>query len=348
MAEFAAQPLGHDDQSFGNRVLKAVGEQARASLGSIPSFMLPYLAADTAADAECEDDGTVHVRLALPLPASPGVLRTRSASPRPDSYEAPNSPGSVDSLGEAAVAAPSAAFILTAPSLSTASVGAPSPVAPSAASSSEDTGALTSAARTPATRPPLTAFAAQLASASQGAAERLADRFVEQLQHHCLDEAQMGLATSIWELQWPSGSRTFINAAARFFASRVERIGFEQVEWWNGKEWRGSQGRFHLLHDNVYEKYYMRLRVRWLDRLPPELGDSGFGGGRRDDIDRHVPLAEQVRRTLEVQRELLEGALQAQATADAARASAAAHRELEGGRGCRRAARAATSGGPAG
>lgn len=35
--------------------------------------------------------------------------------------------------------------------------------------------------------------------------------------------------------------------------------------------------RYHLLHDPVYEKYHMKIRVRWLDKLHPRC-QSNHGG----------------------------------------------------------------------
>merc|ERR1712232_938520 len=114
-------------------------------------------------------------------------------------------------------------------------------------------------------------FADQLATATLKAPDRLAERFSEQLQQCCLEEAGLGLNTFTWDLPLPSARRSFMNQVAREFVSRVEALGFERVEWWSGREWRQSQGRFSILHDHVYDRYLMRLRVQWLDRPTPEM-----------------------------------------------------------------------------
>jgi len=150
------------------------------------------------------------------------------------------------------------------------------------------------------------AFAAQLAMASQRAPQRLAERFSEQLQQLCLDEAAMGQINFTWDLKLPSGKRSFLEAVAREFVYRVEALGFEKVEWWTGREWRKSQGRFHILHDNVYNKYHMRLRVRWTDRLTPEeyVHEENTAAPHSQS-----QILEQLQQTLEMQRQMLEDAL---------------------------------------
>jgi len=150
------------------------------------------------------------------------------------------------------------------------------------------------------------AFAAQLAMASQRAPQRLAERFSEQLQQLCLDEAAMGQINFTWDLKLPSGKRSFLEAVAREFVYRVEALGFEKVEWWTGREWRKSQGRFHILHDNVYNKYHMRLRVRWTDRLTPEdyVHEENTAAPQNQS-----QILEQLQQTLEMQRQMLEEAL---------------------------------------
>merc|ERR1712129_326660 len=90
-----------------------------------------------------------------------------------------------------------------------------------------------------------------------------------QLQQYCLEEAGMGLSNCSWDVPLP-GQRPFINLLAREFVCRVERLGFSKLEWWSGRDWREAQGRFHILHDTVYDKYHMRLKVAWLDQPPLE------------------------------------------------------------------------------
>ncbi|CAE6923849.1 unnamed protein product [Symbiodinium natans] len=157
--------------------------------------------------------------------------------------------------------------------------------------------------------PPLTAFAEQLASATQRAPQRLAERLTEQLQQSCLEEAAMGQSSFTWDIQLPSNSRTFMHQVARAFASRVEALGFEQVEWWNGREWSKHSRQYHIVHDPVYEKYHMKIRVRWLERLPQEdaaprrqlTPQLGFAAPSAEQA-----VVEQVSNWLEMQRQMLE------------------------------------------
>lgn len=124
----------------------------------------------------------------------------------------------------------------------------------------------------------------------------------------------MGLSTCTWDVPLP-GQRSFINLLAREIVSRVERLGFSKLEWWSGRDWREAQGRFHILHDTVYDKYHMRLKAEWLDQLPPEERtvpqfDSGLVRQTSSRSERDGPsMLEQIEQTLERQRQLLEEAL---------------------------------------
>eukprot|EP00927_Polykrikos_kofoidii_P043306 TRINITY_DN37364_c0_g1_i1.p1 TRINITY_DN37364_c0_g1~~TRINITY_DN37364_c0_g1_i1.p1 ORF type:complete len:455 (-),score=76.33 TRINITY_DN37364_c0_g1_i1:71-1435(-) len=169
-------------------------------------------------------------------------------------------------------------------------------------------------------RKPLSAFAQQLAVTSLKAPERLAERFAEQLQQSCFDEAGMGQTSTTWDVSLPNGTRSFINQVAREFAARVEAFGFEQVEWWNGREWRRAQGKFHVVHDAVYEKYYMRLKVSWLDRLPVDNATPlNHNFSKQQSVGtQNMSLIEQVDYTLGMQKHMLEAALANQMGAVAA------------------------------
>jgi len=183
--------------------------------------------------------------------------------------------------------------------------------------------------------PCVSGFAAQLSQASQRAPQRLAERFSEQLQQLCLDEAAMGQMSFTWDLKLPSSRRSFLEAVAREFVSRVEALGFEKVEWWTGKEWRKSQGRFHILHDNVYGQYHMRLRVKWTDRLAPEecvtevAPQESAAEEKTATPMSQYQILEQIQQTLEMQRQMLEVALayNAQNSSRAASAEVSASQE---------------------
>lgn len=173
-------------------------------------------------------------------------------------------------------------------------------------------------------------FAEQLAAATQQAPQRLAERLLEQLQQSCLEEASMGQTGSIWDTPMPAGSREFMQQVARAFVARAEALGFEQVEWWNGKHWRQSAGRYHILHDTVYDKYHMRIRVSWLARLPQEAvveprqprrtHQRSFSLGQ----DQSPNLLDQMQLWLELQRQILEQQLQSKQQQQAPASEAAA------------------------
>lgn len=122
----------------------------------------------------------------------------------------------------------------------------------------------------------------------------------------------MGLSSFTWDIPLP-GKRPFINFLAREFASRVETLGFEKLEWWNGRDWREAQGRFHILHDTVYDKYHMCLKVAWLGQPPAE--EKGLMRARLNSSDftnlerQSSSMLEQIEQTLERQRQFLDQAL---------------------------------------
>jgi len=163
------------------------------------------------------------------------------------------------------------------------------------------------------TRPFGTAtFAEQLAAATQGAPQKLAERLADQLKDFCIEEAGMGLNSCTWDVPIPSNKRSFVNQVAREFALQVETFGFVRIDWWNGREWKQSQGRYHILHDTVYDKYHMRLRVRWPERLPTDEYATHFQHhDQQNSLISEAPgaLLEQIQQTLDLQRQMLEAAI---------------------------------------
>lgn len=155
-----------------------------------------------------------------------------------------------------------------------------------------------------------TDFAEQLAQAVQKAPEKQAERLVDQLQHHCLEEAHLGQTEFTWDCPLPHippsdrlrDRKTFMHQVAAHFVKRVEELGFEEVRWHNGKDWKKSEGKFHILHDTVYDKHHMRVRVTWLNRTAePVPQPAAPQGPSRND------LLEQVHNFLEAQKALLQG-----------------------------------------
>eukprot|EP00933_Yihiella_yeosuensis_P071919 TRINITY_DN80168_c0_g1_i1.p1 TRINITY_DN80168_c0_g1~~TRINITY_DN80168_c0_g1_i1.p1 ORF type:complete len:442 (+),score=85.71 TRINITY_DN80168_c0_g1_i1:92-1417(+) len=172
-------------------------------------------------------------------------------------------------------------------------------------------------------------FADHLSWATSKAPVRLGNRLADDLQQACLSEAANAGATShVWDVELPKGSRSFMHQVARTFASQVESMGFAQVEWWSGKEYRTAQGRFIIFHDPVYEKYHMKVRVRWLDRPQPveQLAEEVESPTRRRDHlrvnsrgsnsgggpPRLEDSLEQIQALLDQQRQLLESYLDLQ------------------------------------
>lgn len=154
----------------------------------------------------------------------------------------------------------------------------------------------------------LTAFAEQLASATQRAPQRLAERLLEQLQHDCLEEASKGQNTYTWDTQLSSMKTSFMHQVARAFAARVENLGFVQVEWWNGREWSRQSRQYHIVHDPVYEKYHMKIRVRWLEKLPPEEAELAAqeSAARHQGQPSELSVLETLQQWLEAQKQELE------------------------------------------
>jgi len=113
-----------------------------------------------------------------------------------------------------------------------------------------------------------TGFAQLLSQATAAAPQHVAMKLMEQLQRSCLEAAGIGRTYLVWEAPLPPG-RSFSNAVARTFAGQLTSVGFSRLEWWNGKEWREMPGRYCVLHDNVYDKYHLRIRITW-----PEASDD--------------------------------------------------------------------------
>eukprot|EP00927_Polykrikos_kofoidii_P077280 TRINITY_DN74238_c0_g1_i1.p1 TRINITY_DN74238_c0_g1~~TRINITY_DN74238_c0_g1_i1.p1 ORF type:complete len:490 (+),score=77.57 TRINITY_DN74238_c0_g1_i1:114-1583(+) len=108
----------------------------------------------------------------------------------------------------------------------------------------------------------LTPFTRDLAAATHKAADKASSRLVEQLCQDCLKEARLGHNIAETTATF-AGERPFIESVARRFAGKVEEMDLESVEWWSGREWRQSRGRYNIVHDTMYEQYYTRLRVKW-------------------------------------------------------------------------------------
>lgn len=114
----------------------------------------------------------------------------------------------------------------------------------------------------------MSALTQTLASTTMNAPERLAQKLMDKFQTCCLDEASIGNWTLVWDTLLPGGRR-FSDAVARAFAGQLRELGFSRIEWWSGKEWKDVPGRYCIIHDTIYDKYKLRVRVRW-----PEATDK--------------------------------------------------------------------------
>lgn len=154
---------------------------------------------------------------------------------------------------------------------------------------------------------PRTTFTTELASATEHAHLTLAASFVGHLQQRCVTEASSGRCVAEWEAKLP-GNKTFVGHVAREFAHRVHEMDFVSVEWWGGKDWLARPGKFSVWVDHAAQTYHMRLRVRWLDRLPPGVEPAL---PRDDDQSQLSNLAA----VLSLQRDMLSRAIHNQACA---------------------------------
>lgn len=157
--------------------------------------------------------------------------------------------------------------------------------------------------------------------ATYSAPERLAEKMVERLQQNCLSEANLGKTSCIWEETLPGGSRKgFSFLVAQAFAVQVKAVGFSSVEWWGGKEFKDTGGKYLVNPIPMYDKYTVKLRVRWVDEAPlrPPLSEANRGNrGNREGRGEGpiVAMMKEVKEVYELQKQLL---LQAQAQSKAA------------------------------
>lgn len=160
--------------------------------------------------------------------------------------------------------------------------------------------------------------------ATCSAPERLAEKMVERLQQNCLSEANLGKTSCIWEETLPGGSRKgFSFLVAQAFAVQVKAVGFSSVEWWGGKEFKDTGGKYLVNPIPMYDKYTVKLRVRWVDEAPPRpLSQGEARGVNRGEVNREgrgegpiVAMMKEVKEVYELQKQLL---LQAQAQSKAA------------------------------
>eukprot|EP00929_Paragymnodinium_shiwhaense_P007517 TRINITY_DN111437_c0_g1_i1.p1 TRINITY_DN111437_c0_g1~~TRINITY_DN111437_c0_g1_i1.p1 ORF type:complete len:526 (+),score=147.26 TRINITY_DN111437_c0_g1_i1:124-1701(+) len=192
----------------------------------------------------------------------------------------------------------------------------------------------------------LSALAKTLASMTMRAPERVARKLIERLQQAAIEEACVGRSSFVWDASLPGG-HSFSNIVARSFANQLKDLGFERVEWWSGKEWKDMPGKYIMIHDAMYDKYQLRIRVRWPEAVdaPQHEGSVNSGGSEASRRPlappgmQEVPesalasLLQQLRQMVTVQQQLLLQSAAAQASAEE-RAARAEGRALAAERRC--------------
>lgn len=175
----------------------------------------------------------------------------------------------------------------------------------------------------------LTAFSRSIAMATANAPERLAEKFVERLQQACLEAAGQGHTSCIWDAQVPGSDRNFGYAVARAFAAQLKELGFRRLQWWSGKEWKDMPGKYLIIHDTMYDKYTMKVQVRWPTECSTESSTDlpSFGAACRQQSSQGfapeqrqgqpeaslLGIFTQVKQVHELQQQLLQQSLAAEA-----------------------------------
>eukprot|EP00747_Dinoflagellata_sp_TGD_P168948 gnl/TRDRNA2_/TRDRNA2_196608_c0_seq1.p1 gnl/TRDRNA2_/TRDRNA2_196608_c0~~gnl/TRDRNA2_/TRDRNA2_196608_c0_seq1.p1 ORF type:complete len:568 (-),score=106.58 gnl/TRDRNA2_/TRDRNA2_196608_c0_seq1:89-1792(-) len=184
--------------------------------------------------------------------------------------------------------------------------------------------------------PAQSAFSRQLAAATAKAPDRFTDKLVEALKEGCLEAAGNGQKRFAWDAGLPS-DRKLRDSVARRFASRLKDLGFLRVEWWSGKEWRGGEdGKFCILHDTMYDRYYMHLQVHWQGTAEAadlisgalcELEASQALPGRKPSVSNDSADSAQLEAVLQQLKQVV--AMQQQLILHSARAQASAEERAE-------------------
>jgi len=167
-----------------------------------------------------------------------------------------------------------------------------------------------------------TPFSQMLTETTMRAPELLAEQLVEKLQQGCLEEARLGHSHFDWDVPL-QGSRHFSDQVAKSFAHQLKQIGFERLEWWNGKEWKVPYSK---LHDRMYDKFHMRVRVAWKDKMDmvylrksfhvPLVGSNAVEAQPELTEAALAPILRQVQQVISLEQELLLTSAKAQADAE--------------------------------
>lgn len=110
-----------------------------------------------------------------------------------------------------------------------------------------------------------TEFSRTLAALTMRAADRAADELIQQLKNDCLQQAELGRSQIDIDLPLVGNNKRSHEMVAKAFEANLRELGFAQVEWWCGQGlgWRETPGKVPLIHDSMYGKYSMRVRIRW-------------------------------------------------------------------------------------
>lgn len=123
-------------------------------------------------------------------------------------------------------------------------------------------GRVPSSPRSPETHARFTAFSRDIALQTMQASARAADQLIHEFQKACLEEAGLGRSSKVWDTALP-WDRKFNEKVAQAFSARLERLGLTSIEWWSGRDWKDMPGRYSMYLDKMYNKTFIRARVRW-------------------------------------------------------------------------------------
>merc|ERR1712061_353225 len=99
---------------------------------------------------------------------------------------------------------------------------------------------------------------------TQHSVERFTDRLMKGFEDQCLGESSIGRIECDYDVKF-EGTKSFAEKVARRFSEQVTRRGFDQVEWWNGREWADQLKK--LTVDPIKQNASTRVRVKWKKRM---------------------------------------------------------------------------------
>lgn len=182
--------------------------------------------------------------------------------------------------------------------------------------------------------PKRTEFSHTLARATMRAPDKTAEKLIDRLRQQCLEEAAHGRTEYTLENSL-TGTRKFCEDTARAFAVKLKGLGYQKVSWWNGKEMKDwdemqekSSSMYYLMHDQMYDKYTMKIKVEWSSQSTGLLPSFEQKSGDQPHSRREIELVmKQFKEVLELQQKEL-GDWAASEVAAVAEANAARQRAV--------------------